>query len=1113
MKRLGRRLAGLLICASILWSLCAPALAAETDVDLALAEGSAAAPEEAEQPGDALDPLSAGVLGELYTPEPVTNRYGTFRLDGYPAVIEWEEKNGTAIYCYYDLHLTAEYAPGFVPESGKLVYWRTSSDTDIVNWGNALYPNDRAGAVTSAESVDIRLQIWSGGSCTVKVALEYDGSELPLFELPITVVAAQSANLSVSMEGRKTSFISGEPVAVTAKYKEDTYPQPTGFTWQGQKQEAGGAWTDVGPAVTLERGVKFTWTCPDVAETSLCRVLCTPAGGPYPGAFRTPREVQFRVHPRPAPPVVGEDGMCSPGPVTNSYGTFTFQDYRSDIELIEMNSQFQYESLSYQLTAQLPEGGGGAEYEYRLTSSDTSVVRFGGISNVSSCSYPCKADQPVSVEINFKKPGTAFVCVALYRKYASDPAAVLYELPFTVRGEFDLNIGCSALPDVVHPGAPYALFAECGSDTGKFPFQYHWKVERREYSKTSWEVYDEWDDAGYEDESPAGGGVRRRFTWYKPYGATIPALTAYRFTCTPYGYEEGSGLLTRYAKTFYSAGGPSTQTEGYWAASPSILTEPKAMLRGLTLVAYTAERPFSIDRDSSEEVSFGFYLMGLGRESNGYYYGYRVRLVSSDPSILGFVDSQGGTQRPQAEKSWDDVSIDGDSLYSCYLRFQNTGKAVITILLEETRGAGGSIVLWKEYYTINGSASTLTLTNSAAEAAQLGGKTVTLKASTSGARASQYLWKIEKRAGGSGVYGEFAGDFTTSGDGSVLNWVTPCLSGIDTVSFRITCTPVINGEKRFDCEKSEYVLVVPTAAIPEELPDSNNFLRLSAPSGTISLSQYTDLKAKVTAPTYSLRDPQVRWTVEDPHVALLQNRAAVSGQKEGSVLTPLTGIQDPAVFIYPQRAGTTTVTAQLVQKFAHEGDYTDVGNPVAFQLTVTGGTPASYTVSFHANGGGGTMARETGLRGSYLLPENGFTPPQGKAFRGWALSAGGAPIRASMVTVNRDLTLYAVWVPERTEAGPGIYMAVDTDRRTVEVLAYRDLFGPDSAPEYNAYSGALALYNGAGKLLDCDVGSWPYSGECIRLTASWKDREVPVCKLFAWNGNGPTGSVRTLRLG
>ena len=47
----------------------------------------------------------------------------------------------------------------------------------------------------------------------------------------------------------------------------------------------------------------------------------------------------------------------------------------------------------------------------------------------------------------------------------------------------------------------------------------------------------------------------------------------------------------------------------------------------------------------------------------------------------------------------------------------------------------------------------------------------------------------------------------------------------------------------------------------------------------------------------------------------------------------------------------------------------------------------TYTVSFAANGGTGTMTAATGISGNYTLPACTFTAPAGKQFKAW--SVGG----------------------------------------------------------------------------------------------------------------------------
>ena len=72
--------------------------------------------------------------------------------------------------------------------------------------------------------------------------------------------------------------------------------------------------------------------------------------------------------------------------------------------------------------------------------------------------------------------------------------------------------------------------------------------------------------------------------------------------------------------------------------------------------------------------------------------------------------------------------------------------------------------------------------------------------------------------------------------------------------------------------------------------------------------------------------------------------------------------------------------------------------------------PATYTVSFDANGGTGSMADVTGVSGEYTLPANGFTAPAGKQFKAW--SVGGVEKAAGdKITVTANTTVTAVWEP------------------------------------------------------------------------------------------------------
>ena len=68
-----------------------------------------------------------------------------------------------------------------------------------------------------------------------------------------------------------------------------------------------------------------------------------------------------------------------------------------------------------------------------------------------------------------------------------------------------------------------------------------------------------------------------------------------------------------------------------------------------------------------------------------------------------------------------------------------------------------------------------------------------------------------------------------------------------------------------------------------------------------------------------------------------------------------------------------------------------------------------YTVTFNANGGTGTMDAVENLYGTFTIPENGFTAPEGTQFKGWAYTADGEIISETSFDIHKDIILYAIW--------------------------------------------------------------------------------------------------------
>ena len=82
----------------------------------------------------------------------------------------------------------------------------------------------------------------------------------------------------------------------------------------------------------------------------------------------------------------------------------------------------------------------------------------------------------------------------------------------------------------------------------------------------------------------------------------------------------------------------------------------------------------------------------------------------------------------------------------------------------------------------------------------------------------------------------------------------------------------------------------------------------------------------------------------------------------------------------------------------------------------------TYTVTFDANGGTGTMADVTGISGEYTLPSNGFTAPEGKQFKAWSVD-GNEKAVGDKITVTADTTVKAVW--ETLPVTPSEYDILD----------------------------------------------------------------------------------------
>ena len=103
-----------------------------------------------------------------------------------------------------------------------------------------------------------------------------------------------------------------------------------------------------------------------------------------------------------------------------------------------------------------------------------------------------------------------------------------------------------------------------------------------------------------------------------------------------------------------------------------------------------------------------------------------------------------------------------------------------------------------------------------------------------------------------------------------------------------------------------------------------------------------------------------------------------------------------------------------------------------------GTTPTTYTVSFDANVGTGSMADVTGVSGEYTLPANGFTAPADKQFKCWSVG-GSEKAVGDKITVTANTTVTAVWedipVVTYTVSGTATSFGSDTDNVILQLIA------------------------------------------------------------------------------
>ncbi|MBR4655976.1 MAG: S-layer homology domain-containing protein [Oscillospiraceae bacterium] len=178
------------------------------------------------------------------------------------------------------------------------------------------------------------------------------------------------------------------------------------------------------------------------------------------------------------------------------------------------------------------------------------------------------------------------------------------------------------------------------------------------------------------------------------------------------------------------------------------------------------------------------------------------------------------------------------------------------------------------------------------------------------------------------------------------------------------------------------------------------------------------------------------------------------------------------------------------------------GTSASVTLKIKDAAP-TYTISFDANGGTGTMADVTGVSGSYTLPECKFTAPDGQQFKAWSVDGKEYKVGAS-ITVNANTTVKAVWedIPVET-----FTVSFDANGGTGTMADVTGVSGDYTLPEcgFTAPDGQqFKAWSVDGK--EYKVGASITVSANTTVKAVWEDIPV-VTYTVSFDANGGSGSM------
>ncbi len=168
--------------------------------------------------------------------------------------------------------------------------------------------------------------------------------------------------------------------------------------------------------------------------------------------------------------------------------------------------------------------------------------------------------------------------------------------------------------------------------------------------------------------------------------------------------------------------------------------------------------------------------------------------------------------------------------------------------------------------------------------------------------------------------------------------------------------------------------------------------------------------------------------------------------------------------------------------------------------------PASYTVTYKANGGTGTIADGTGTDIT-LSDGTGFTAPANYSFAGWntANDGSGSSYAAGQTNVNADLDLFATWTQDGTiDANTGSANTTYTatlNATSIDVATAPTKSGYTLTGYWTAATDGTKIANADGTLVantsyTDENGKWTNSAAAPTLYAQWAENVAPTAGII-----------------